>query len=222
MLRAGWVAYAVVSLAYLLCAALAPGVLSRALQIALMPPLALVLIGRLRTLDRGTPAGGTPPRPRPDRLIRWALAALVFSWLGDTVPNIAPDPDLALIAMFCGAQICYVAGFWPFRRRSVLYRRRGFLLVYLAAAAAVVAAIWPHAGVLRPAVAVYGVLLMTMATSATGLGRLGILGGLCFLTSDSMIGLGIFGVTAPYGVTAMLLYIAAQGLLVRAVTTRDG
>lgn len=220
MVRAGWVAYAVVSLAYLVSAALAPGVLSRVLQVALMPPLALVLIGRLRTLDRGAPA--TPLRPRSARLIRWALAALVFSWLGDTVPNVAPDPDLALIAMFCGAQVCYVAGFWPFRHRSVLFRHRGFLLVYLAAAAAVVAAIWPHAGVLRPAVAVYGLLLMTMATSATGLGRLGILGGLCFLTSDSMIGLGIFGVTAPYGVTAMLLYIAAQGLLIRAVTTRDG
>lgn len=216
--RAGWVAYLVTSIAFLVTVLAAPGVLSKVLQVALMPPLVLVLFGRLRALGR--PGDGV--RPRLVRLLRWAAVALFFSWLGDTVPNFAPDPDLALIAMFCGAQICYVVGFWPFRGRSVLSRRRGWLLAYLAGAVTVVAAIWPHAGVLRPAVAVYGLLLVAMATTATGLGRLGTLGAIAFLVSDSMIGLGIFGVTTTPAVVSMALYILAQGLLVRAVTTREG
>lgn len=215
-MRAGWLAYAVISIAFLVTVLVAPGPPSKVLQVALMPPLVLVLLGRLRTPGSTGAAG----RPNPARLARWAVAALFFSWLGDTVPNFAPDPDLALIAMFCGAQICYVVGFWPFRGLSVLFRRRGWLLAYLAGAAAVVAAIWPHAGVLRPAVAVYGVLLVAMATTATGLGRLGTLGALAFLVSDSMIGLGIFGVTITPAVVSMALYILAQALLVRAVVTR--
>ena len=47
------------------------------------------------------------------------VAALLFSWLGDWVGDLSTGVLIKLL-LFLGAQICYVAAFWPFRSGSVL------------------------------------------------------------------------------------------------------
>ncbi|WP_102508447.1 lysoplasmalogenase family protein [Sanguibacter massiliensis] len=81
-------------------------------------------------------------RGRPPRLVELTLVALVFSWLGDSVPRLL-DGDAAFLTMvsfFLVAQVVYIAAFWPARRRSAAVRACWSLPIYAAALVAVVAA----------------------------------------------------------------------------------
>ena len=163
------------------------------------------------------------------RLVTLTLVALGFSWLGDTVPDLATG-DMAfllMVAFFLLAQVAYIVALWPHRRRSVLHRRRVLVLPYVVAIGALVAACAPQAGVLLVPVLIYGLLLGTMAVLTTGLNALTWAGGALFLVSDGLIALEAF---APWwelpqqGFVVMLTYIAAQLLIVLGVLrdTREG
>lgn len=189
-------------------------------QVLLMPLLALAL-------SRGTP----PPR---GRLVRRTLVALGFSWIGDVIPRLVGGDAgfLGMVGGFLIAQLVYAAAFWPHRRRSLLGRRpqgcppgrgtrgrRAALLPYLAVALAIVVLSAPGAGPLLPVVILYAGAVTAMAVLATGLGRLGGLGGALFVLSDALIALDAFGVlTLPaHAVWVMSTYLAAQVLIVLAV-----
>jgi len=191
---------------------------ARVSQWFLMPVLAGFLLVSTRGAERG-------------RLVRLTLAALFFSWLGDTAPSLA-DGDVAFLLMvgfFLVAQVLYIVAFWPHRRESVLHRRRMLLIPYAVAIVALVLACAPHAGVLLVPVLAYGLLLGAMAVLATGVNPLVCAGGALFLVSDGLIALNAF---APWwdlplqGFWVMLTYIAAQLLIVlgvlRAVTVGAG
>ena len=84
------------------------------------------------------------------RLVTLTLVALGFSWLGDTVPDLATG-DMAfllMVALFLLAQVAYIVALWPHRRRRVLHRRRVLVLPYVVAIGVLVAACAPQAGVL--------------------------------------------------------------------------
>ncbi|WP_139274070.1 lysoplasmalogenase [Saccharopolyspora flava] len=165
------------------------------------------------------------PGPRP-RLVRLVLVALGFSWLGDTVPRFL-DGDAEFLSMVGGfllAQIVFVLAFLPDRDRSVLARRRGWLVPYLLVFAALVAACLPHAGVLTPAVVVYGLLLLSMAVLSTGVHPLTWAGGAIFMVSDGLIALGEFATALPGDaniIAIMATYAVAQLLIVLGVTARS-
>jgi uncharacterized membrane protein YhhN len=184
-----------------------------ATQVALMPLLALACVALTDTRDR---------------LVRLTLVALAFSWLGDTVPRLLDgDPAfLAMIGCFLLAQLVYVVAFRPYAAASLLARRRGWLAAYLVPVAALLAACLPDAGVLAPAVVVYGACLLAMALLATGVHPLAWVGGAVFAVSDGLIALDAFGPwdapDAAGSAAVMATYTVAQLLLVLGVTARVG
>lgn len=181
-------------------------------QVLLMPTLALVV-------------AVWTARPRTRR-VRLVLVALGFSWLGDTVPDLVPH-DVSFVVMigfFLLAQVCYITAFAPGARRSAILRRPLLALPYALAFVVLVALCARGAGSVLGPLIVYGACLTTMAVLATGLGRLGGIGGAIFLVSDSLIALGAFadGFDLPVaGFWVMSTYLAGQGLLAVAVLDED-
>ena len=182
------------------------GLVAELTQVLLMPLLAAALW-----------AGTAAPR-RP--LVRLTLIALGFSWLGDTIPRfVGGEPGfLGMLGSFLIAQLVYAVAVWPWRHASLLRRPRA-VWIYLLVAVVVVVLSAPGAGALLPAVMVYATAICAMALLATGLGRLGAIGGAGFVVSDSLIALDTFGVlTLPaHNVWVMATYLVAQVLVVVAV-----
>lgn len=187
--------------------------LAQVTQWFLMPLLALLVLVGTR-------------RPR-GRLFVLVLAALVWSWLGDSAPD-AFSGDTAFLVMvgcFLVAQVLYVVAFWPARRSSVLAVRRGWLAGYAALVAVVLLACAPHAGPLLVPVAAYALCIGAMAVLATGLGPWVTVGALAFVISDAFIALRAF---TPWwdlpqqGFWVMLTYTAGQLLIVLGVLSRPG
>jgi len=202
--------YLAVTVLHLLAQAAGWHAVAGASQVLLMPALALFLV--LTTRDwRGQHSALV-------RLTRWAL---LFSWLGDTVPRFLGDDASfgPMLGCFLLAQICFIRAFWPFRARSVLRRSSRWDTPYAAALLGLLATCAPAAGILAPAVVVYGCCLAGMAVLATGLNALTWAGGAIFMASDSLIALDAFDVWSQPGhdVWVMGTYCVAQLLLVLGV-----
>lgn len=159
------------------------------------------------------------------RLVRLVLIALVFSWLGDTVPRFMDGDNgfLAMVGCFLVAQLFYIAALWPLRRSSVATRVMPSA-PYLAAFAALVLACGPGAGSLLIPVVIYGLALVLMAMLSTGLGALAGVGGAIFLISDGLIALRSFTTMELPGASfwIMLSYVVGQGLIAMEVIQRTG
>lgn len=186
-------------------------VLAGAMQVLLMPLLVAALLSER-------------PAPR-SRLVRLVLIAQVFSWLGDTAPRFL-DGDAAfitMVALFLGAQACYIAAFRPYAGESILRVRRGWLAPYGVVVLGLIGVCLPEAGGLAPAVVVYGLALGTMAVLATGVDRLTWVGGAFFLVSDGLIAIDAFSdLDLPaHDVSVMSTYVVAQVLLLLGVIRRD-
>ncbi|ROS30878.1 lysoplasmalogenase [Cellulomonas sp. PhB150] len=209
----GWAAaYALAAVVHLGALLTGAEALADASQWVLMPLLAAALVTATRW-----PRG---------HLVRWGLAALAASWLGDSLPSLLRGDAafLAMIGCFLLAQVAYVVAFAPDARRSVLHRRPALLVPYGFVLVGLVAACAPHAGSLLVPVAIYGGVLTAMAVLATGVGPLVAVGGAVFLVSDGLIALGRF-VPAwdPSGQDfwVMLTYVAAQALIVVGIAARN-
>ena len=205
-------AFAAVAVVHLAAQVAGGDLVAGASQVLLMPLLAGVL-----WCDTLAPRS---------RLVILALVALGLSWLGDSAPKLASGDTsfLVMVGFFLLAQVAYIVAFWPFRRRSVLHRRRPLLLVYLAVVAALVAACAAGAAGLLVPVLLYGASLGAMAVLATGVNRLTAVGGALFLASDGLIALDAFasGFDLPaQGFWVMSTYVAAQVLIVAGVLRED-
>ncbi len=181
-------------------------------QWLLMPALAAVLAAATRW-----PRGHT---------VTWALVALGFSWVGDTLPSFVPDDSafLAMVGGFLLAQTAYVVAFAPSVRSSVAVRRPLALVGYGVVLVGLVGLCAPHAGSLLVPVAVYGGMLTAMAVLSTGLGRVAGIGGAVFLVSDALIALDAFvpGWALPgQSVWVMATYCAGQALLVLGIVRHN-
>ncbi|WP_051681585.1 lysoplasmalogenase [Cellulomonas sp. HZM] len=181
-------------------------------QVLLLPPLAAAL-------------WSATAAPRSHR-VRWTLAALVASWLGDSLPRLVTGDAafLVMVGCFLVAQAAFVVGFAPDVRRSVVHRRPLLVLPYAAVLVTLVGACAPAAGPLLVPVAVYGGVLVAMAVLATGCGPLVAAGGAVFLVSDGLIALDRF-VDAWHppvpGFWVMATYVAAQSLIALGVARAD-
>ncbi|NKG22426.1 lysoplasmalogenase [Paeniglutamicibacter terrestris] len=201
------VALALVAALHLLAQLVAADeILAYVTQILLMP----LLFGALYS-------GTTAKRPR---LVRLVLIAVVFSWLGDTVPRFMGGDRgfLVMVGFFLVAQLFYIAALWPFRCGSVAGRTLP-ALPYFAVFAALVLACAPGAGVLLVPVVIYGLALVLMAMLSTGLGSLAGVGGAIFLISDGLIALRSFTAWELPALSfwIMLSYVMGQGLITVAV-----
>lgn len=167
-------------------------------------------------------------RPAPRlRLVTLTLVALVFSWLGDMLPDFVGGGTasfLTMVGCFFLAQLAYIAAFRPLRGRGFMARHRVLVAIYLVCFLGLVMLCVPGAGGLLVPVTVYGGALTAMAILSVVLGRVGALGGALFFISDAMIAIGAFAPTSvvPHGsFLVMLTYITAQLLLVVAVLARS-
>ena len=172
-------------------------------QVLLMPALAVVLLALPRH-DRG------PAWP-------WALGALAGSWVGDSLPRIMPEDAkfLAMVGGFAVAQVLWIVAFTRVERGRP---PMAWALLLVVVAIALLAVTVPYAGVLAPAVVVYGLLLLAVAWLASSHGWVGGLGGALFVLSDGLIALGAFRpelVDWPErDLIVMATYVAAQALFV--------
>ncbi|MFC7488002.1 lysoplasmalogenase family protein [Knoellia sp. CPCC 206453] len=157
------------------------------------------------------------------RLARFTAGGLVFSWIGDTLPDFVPDSVafIALMGSFLLAHVLFIAGFWPWRRQSLLGSRWAWGYAALAVVMVVVCA--PRAGAMTVGIAVYAVALALMALLSAGIHRLAGIGGALFLVSDGLIAVGEFvpSVDVPLpGFWIMATYLAAILLLTLGVVRR--
>ncbi|MFJ3647024.1 lysoplasmalogenase family protein [Streptomyces murinus] len=147
----------------------------------------------------------------------YVLTGLLLAAAGDIALLIPGTPAFGTgLALFLGAQLCWITAFLRAGALGHLRTRPAVCAAYLAVWAAAVAALGPALG---SAVAIYALALLTMALTARVLGPKALWGGLVFVASDSLIGLGAAGLDFPGRSTlCMTTYIAALALLVTAFT----
>lgn len=144
------------------------------------------------------------------------LAAIAFSWLGDSAGTLFPDaPEVPLMLLFFGiAHLAYIS---LFIRHLARRRMPRWALVYAAWWIAMLVGLGPHTGGLLIAVAAYGVVLAATAALSTRCHPLVTVGGAFFLTSDTLLALRLFlpdSLPAWSGPAIMLTYTIGQGLIV--------
>jgi uncharacterized membrane protein YhhN len=141
--------------------------------------------------------------------------AVLFAWLGDlSLGNPAEIGFLIGLGFFGLAHVSYLL---LFIRRLRLRRLPLFALVYVLWWIGLVVILAPHLGSLLIPVAVYGLLLGSVAAFGLTCNRWVAIGAAVFLVSDTLLGLHKFlpGFTFP-GVdfAIMLPYCLGQGLII--------
>lgn len=172
-------------------------------KLLLMPLLAVPVLVSLRRIRERT----------AQALI---LAALAFSWLGDSVGALFPGaPEVPLMLMFFGiAHLAYIA---LFIRHFAQRRMPWWALVYAGWWVAMVAFVGPHTGGLLFAVAAYGLVLGATAAFSTRCPPLVTIGGAFFLASDTLLALRLFlpdSLPAWSSPAIMSTYTIGQGLII--------
>lgn len=206
----GFVPYVLVSLVHVAARFANNGALADPTKLLLMPALILAAAWGLRRLG--------------SRPVLWLLlAALFFSWLGDGAGTFFPfAPTLPLMLLCFGiAHLCYMRLFWRHLARRPL---PWWALIFAVWWVVLLAFMWPRAGGLAPAVAVYGLVLGGTAALSARCHPVILWGGVFFLASDTILAFRIFALELMPGWTSgmvMLTYTVGQGLIV-AGTLRSG
>lgn len=169
----GFTPYILVSLVHV--AALAENAVEIAAptKLLLMPLLILAVVWGGRTLGVRAAAG-------------LLVAGLLLSRLGDGAGTFVPfAPELPLMLLFFGVNhLCYMRLFW---RHLAVRRLPRWALAFVAWWVTLSLFLWPRAGGLAVAVAVYGVVLGGTAALSSRCSAVVMWGGLLFLASDTML-----------------------------------
>lgn len=197
-----WVPYMVLSVVHV-SAIVLDSPLAPPTKLWLMPLLAL-------------PVAAAALRLRPRAVVALLLAALLFSWLGDSAGAFFPTlPELPLMLGFFGiAHIGYIVLFLRFAR---IRRLPWWTLVYVAWWVGMLSILGPRTGGLFPAVAAYGLVLAGTAATAARCHPIVTIGGAFFLASDSILAFRLFLPEALPGwmsPAVMITYTIGQGLIV--------
>lgn len=154
---------------------------------------------------------------------RLIVAALLISTVGDFFMEF-DDLFTFGMAAFAIAHICFIRFFVSRGALGELRKKPWIVVMYAAAAIALVAYIWSGLEAdIRPAIPVYAALLAgTASTSLATDGRAG-LGGALFLVSDGIIALGEAGKwqPEPSSVWIMLFYILGLFFLSAGILNRE-
>lgn len=138
------------------------------------------------------------------------MAALLFSWLGDEAGvffRMLPEVP-TMVGFFALAHVAYI---WLFTRHLKQRRLPGWTLVFAAWWIAMIGTLWPRLGPLAVPMAVYGLILGSMATTAAATTPLIATGGVVFLVSDSVLAFQLFPPT-PLGEWSDLAVMTAYCL----------
>lgn len=156
---------------------------------------------------------------------RLLAVALVFCFLGDLFLEL---DDLFIVGMaaFAGAHIAFITYFVQRGAIERLKKKPLIVVVYVAAAIAMVAWCWGglEAGLKAP-IPVYAALLVGTAATALATDARAGLGAAFFLVSDGIIALSEAGRidqdATPTGLAIMALYILAIFFLTTAIVARE-
>ncbi|MFC4137469.1 MULTISPECIES: lysoplasmalogenase [unclassified Microbacterium] len=197
-----WVPYIALSVIHVIALATESD-LAAPTKMTLMPLLALPVLFEA-------------PRLRPRSVLALLLAALLFSWFGDEAGAFFPwGPELPLMLLFFGiAHVAYIVLFAKYLR---VRRIPWWTLIYAVWWVGMLVILGPSIGALIFAVAAYGLVLAGTATMAARCHRLITVGGVFFLTSDSILAFRLFLPDAMPQWTSpavMLTYTLGQGLIV--------
>jgi len=192
-----------------------------ALVFAFKPATTLLIIAWAWPRGADTPA-----------LRRWLRAGLVLSLAGD-VFLMWPAGFLPGLVSFLLAHLAYIVAF---TRRTAFAARPSAFAMYGVVAALLLWQLWP--GVpppLRAPVLAYVVCLASMAAQAGAswlaarggatepFARSAALGGVLFMTSDTLLAFNKFSAPVPLAALWILLtYWVAQGLIARSLRARTG
>lgn len=178
----------------------------RLLMWAIVPPLAIALVamGAMR-----------------HAVGRWHVVAALLCALGDGL-GAATGQTLVLLGAFIVGHLGYAIALWPTRRRSLAWGPGviAYGVVGLVAAGILAAG----AGPLAIPVVLYALVLAGVAALAA-IDTAGFLGGLLFLASDLVLGLGLFVIDIPdplRSIVVLVAYASAQALLALSLQQRLG
>ncbi len=153
---------------------------------------------------------------RGRRAPRLLLAGMVFAWLGDVALDGPGDVRFLLgIGLFLVMQVCYSLGFVGLGALGALRRRPWIPIGAAVLWLGLNLVLGPMLGDMRWPLAVYSAFLVTMVTLSLGVStRVGV-GGVLFLVSDLLIGLGAADLDVPLrGLLVIATYALAQLLIV--------
>lgn len=172
----------------------------------LLPPIAiaLALIGALRH-----PTG------------RWHFAAVILCALGDGF-GASTGITIVLLGLFLLGHIAYLFALWPTRKRSLAWSPAAIGYAIVALIAGIIIAV--NAGMLAVPVLIYAFVLAAVAAFAA-IDTAGFLGGLLFLASDLVLGIGLFVIDIPDPLRTfcvLIPYLGAQALLAVSLQQRLG
>ena len=147
------------------------------------------------------------------RAVRLPAAGIVLGGLGDTALLASGDWFLPGMGSFAAGHACYIAEF--VKDGSARQVRVPVAAGYGAAWAVLMALLWRRLGSLRVPVAAYSLLLISMATLASGRNQAAAAGGALFVASDALIACDLAGIDVVPGQDAAVMptYIAGQFLL---------
>ncbi|THV32147.1 lysoplasmalogenase [Glycomyces paridis] len=169
------------------------------------PALTILLLGYLIV--------SVSPGRRP---ARWMGLGLLLACAADIALLVEGEPAfLTGMGLFGAMQIVYIGVFVRLGALAPLRRRWLVPGAYLAFWLGANVVLWPRLEALAVPIAVYSLLLVSMGAVSSGLGRISGLGGLLFVVSDLILGMGVAGFDLPLeGQAVMATYAAAQLLLV--------
>ncbi|MEU6861156.1 lysoplasmalogenase [Glycomyces sp. NPDC046736] len=152
---------------------------------------------------------------------RWFGVGLLFACAADIALLVEGTPAfLTGMALFGVMQVVYTGVFAKLGALAELRRRWAVPACYLAFWLGANIILWPGLGALAAPVAVYSLLLVTMGAVASGLGRVVGIGGLLFVVSDLILGMGVAGYDFPGSHFAVMSTYAAAQLLLTVGTVR--
>jgi uncharacterized membrane protein YhhN len=147
------------------------------------------------------------------RAVRVPAAGMVLGGLGDTALLASGNWFLPGMGSFATGHACYIAEF--VKDGSARQVPVPVVAGYGAAWAFLIAVLWRRLGSLRVPVALYSLLLISMAILASGRNRTAAAGGALFVLSDALIACDLAGIDAVPGQQAAVMptYVAGQFLL---------
>ncbi len=153
---------------------------------------------------------------RGRRAPRLLLAGMLFAWLGDVALDGPGDVRFLLgIGLFLVMQVCYSLGFVGLGALGALRRRPWIPIGAAVLWLALNLVLGPMLGDMRWPLAVYSAFLVAMATLSLGVSTRVGTGGVLFLVSDLLIGLGAADLDVPLrGLLVIATYAVAQLLIV--------
>lgn len=200
--RWAFLPFIIVAVTHVIALALDAAWLAAPTKLALMPLLAFAVLVGARGLRSTGP-------------IALLITAILLSWLGDGAGTFMPFlPTLPMMLLFFGlAHVAYILVMWRHGSvRPVTWRS----LVFIAWWGGMLWLVGPHAGDLLVPLAIYGALLALTATAALRCVPAVAIGGLFFLTSDSLLAVMLFvpGTSSPWlDAGVMATYTLGQGLI---------